>query len=114
MKELKKIIESQQKGHEESPIWMIGEQLKEIAEREPVCVEILKRDLQVEGMGLKDAEKALKAHADEQKRSGNCVVISPLIAEKIFREFYGLPDRVNGEKPFSSVSADIVDLESFL
>ena len=47
MNKLEELIAQQQKGHEAQPRFMIGEQLKEIAAREPLCAEILEKDLTV-------------------------------------------------------------------
>lgn len=111
MKKLCAIIEEQRKGHEDEPIFMIGEQLKEIAERESASAQLLERDLQVDGMGLEGAAKALKKYADEHSNKRGCFCISPKVAEKILREFYGLAE------PSAKVEASsggIVDLSAFL
>lgn len=92
MTNLEMLIAAQQKGHENEPRFMIGEQLKEIAEREPKSAELLEQDLQVKEMSLEAAEKKLKEYADKN-RKGNCFCITPLVAEGILREFYGLPKR---------------------
>ena len=47
MSKLYDLIAEQQKGHENEPRFMIGEQLKEIAEREPLSAELLERDLEI-------------------------------------------------------------------
>ena len=65
LKELTKIIEKQQKGRENSPAWMVGEQLKEIAAREPGTVDILLSDLKVSSMSLVEAEAAMIVRNDE-------------------------------------------------
>ena len=87
-----KIIEEQQAGHESEPLYMVGEQLKEIAAREPGAVEILLQDLEVDGMGLADAAGALKAYADKHRGRSNCYCITPKVAEEILRKFYGLSE----------------------
>ena len=84
-------IEAQQaKLKDTEPAWMVGEQLKEIAAREPGAVEILLQDLEVDGMGLADAAGALKAYADKHRGRANCYCITPKVAEEILRKFYGL------------------------
>ena len=105
------IIEEQQKGHEEDPVFMIGEQLKEIAEREPQSVEILERDLEIEEMGLEAAAKAFKKYADEHSNKRGCFCISPKVAEKILREFYGLGKPSTERAP---AMPGRIDLSSFL
>ena len=111
MTRLSAIIEAQQKGHEDEPIYMIGEQLKEIAERESASAELLERDLTVEGMGLDGAAKALKKYADEHSKRRGCFCISPKVAEKILREFYGLGEPVEVK---SHATPGRIDLGSFL
>ncbi len=87
------IIERQQKGTENTPVFMVGEQLKEIALNEPAAAELLEKDLLVSGMGIADAEKKLKKYADANKGKANCFCISPMVAEGILRKFYGLNER---------------------
>ena len=69
---------------------MVGEQLKDICGREPESAAILDKDLDVEEMSLKHAEKKIKAWADKNK-TGSFSFVSPQRAEEILREFYGLP-----------------------
>ena len=92
MEELKMIIEDQRKGHENEPMWMVGQQLLDIAAHEPAAVEILKQDLSVSGMGLKDAAGALKAYADKNRGGKREYCITPNVADKILRDFYKLPE----------------------
>lgn len=86
------MIEAQQKGIEDTAAWMVGEQLKEICSGDPHCAELVAQDLGNKDMSLAEAEKKIKAYADKQKRKGNCVCVPPHVAERIIREFYGLPD----------------------
>lgn len=113
MEKLYQMIEAQQKGRENTPAWMIGEQLKEMAEREPACAELLEKDLVVEGMSLAAAEKNLKKYSDENHKGAGCFCITPKVAEKILREFYGLPDQGKEPEP-EAPKADYIDLASFL
>ena len=84
------MIEAQQKGKENTAVWMVGEQLKDICRRETGCGQILAEDLQSEDMSLAAAERKIRAYADKH-RTGNCAVVPPNVAEDILREFYGLP-----------------------
>ena len=63
MKELRKIIEEQQKGHEDDPIFMIGEQLKEADKRveaaEGAQKQVEQEKQQIEGT-IQDLQKKLK------------------------------------------------------
>lgn len=86
-------IEEQQAGVKaRSPQWMVGEQLKDICRHEPGCAELIYQDLQVEKMSITEAEKKIKAFADKNK-VGNSSCVTPMEAERILREFYGLPER---------------------
>lgn len=85
------IISEQQKGHETKPRFMIGEQLKEIAEREPISAELLERDLQLKEMNLEAAEAKFAEYAQKHRKGARCYCITPKVAEEILREFYGLP-----------------------
>ena len=104
-------IEAQQKGKESSPAWMVGEQLKDIYRNDPHCAELVSQDLENEDMSIEKAERQLKAYADKQKRDGNCVCVPPNVAEKIIREFYGLPEAGAQVQPKSS-EADFSELPS--
>lgn len=110
---LEEIIAQQQKGHENEPRFMIGEQLKEIAAREPRSAELLAQDLTVPEMDLGAAEKKLQEYADKHHKSGRTFCISPIVAEGILRKFYGLPEAGDaGAAPVPS--GDIVELSDFL
>lgn len=86
-------IEAQQKGKENTPAWMVGEQLKDICAADPNCAELVAQDLENKDMTLEKAAGKIKAYADElhKKRKGSCVCVPPNEAERILREFYGLP-----------------------
>ena len=119
MSKLYDLIAEQQKGHENKPRFMIGEQLKEIAEREPLSAELLERDLEIEEMNLEAAEEHFQEYADEQtrgKRSNVVFCITPKVAERLLREFYGLPipEENAPEKKEADSSAGYIDLSSFL
>lgn len=110
------IIEAQQAGQEGSPAWMVGEQLKEICWAEPHSAELLAEDLADESMGLTVAAGKIKAWADKQKRTGNCVCVPPNVAEGILREFYGLPGREEKQPVMQVKPSDgpeLLDLASF-
>ena len=119
-------IEAQQKGKENTDIWMVGEQLKDICRAEPACAAIVAEDLENKAMAIDAAAKKIKEYADSQKRKqkGNCVCVPPNVAEGIIREFYGLPaagnSAANGEPPTvdpvqaSDITSGFLDLDSFL
>ena len=116
MSKLYDLIEEQQKGHENEPRFMIGEQLKEIAEREPLSAELLERDLEIEEMSLKAAEKHFQEYADRNHGKAKAFCITPKVAERLLREFYGLPipEENAPEKKEADSSAGYIDLSSFL
>lgn len=108
-------IESMQKGIENTAPWMVGEQLKDICRREPACADLVLKDLEMQGMGLKDCEKQIKAWADKNKK-GNCCCVPPNVAESIIREFYGLPEAKPQETKTQKTehTGKILDLSAFL
>ena len=116
MSKLYDLIAEQQKGHETEPRFMIGEQLKEIAEREPLSAELLERDLEIEEMNLEAAENHFQEHADRNHGKAKAFCITPKVAERLLREFYGLPipEENAPEKKEADSSAGYIDLSSFL
>lgn len=108
-------IEAQQKGCENTPAWMVGEQLKDILRREPWNEELLAQDLDVKEMSLQKAATQIKAWADKQPRKGNCVCVPPNVAEKILREFYGLQEAAPEQTPKpAETGKKILDFSAFL
>lgn len=86
-------IAAQQKGHENTDIWMVGHQLMDILRGDPALEDIVDKDLDVKELSLSNAAKKIKAFADDQhkKTKRACVCIPPDVAAGIIREFYGLP-----------------------
>lgn len=113
------LIEKQQKKvREHSAQWMVGEQLKDICRAEPLSAELLARDLEIEKMSIIEAEKKIKAFADGHK-VGNNSCVPPVEADRILREFYGLPKADTVEAPRKSEekmprSGMSLDLEALL
>lgn len=124
MSKLNDLIAEQQRGHEGEPRYMIGEQLKEIAEREELSAELLERDLEIGEMSLEAAEKRFEKYADENHGKAKVFCITPVVAEQILREFYGLPKKPEkkeadagytaSEKRSEDNAAGYIDLSSFL
>ena len=112
----REIIELQQKGHEDKPRFMIGEQLKEIAEREPLSAELLERDIEIKEMNLEAAEKHFQEYSDKNHGKAKTFCITPKVAERLLREFYGLPipEENAHDKKEADSSAGYIDLSSFL
>lgn len=74
--------------------YCVGEQLKEILRDNEGFAEIVLRDLEQPGMGLKDCEKKIAEFA-KKNQSGNFGFCSPKEAERIICEFYGIsPDGI--------------------
>lgn len=115
MEKLRELIEAQRKGKEDSPVWMVGEQLLDIAAGEPDSLELLKQDLTVPEMSLDNAEKQIKAWADKHKK-GNYCCVSPKVADGILREFYGLKslDEKKSEAKETQKQSTLIDIDSFL
>lgn len=107
------MITDQQKGKENTAVWMVGEQLKDICRQDRRCAEIVAQDLTKEAMSIDKAEKQIKAWADKQKRTGNCVCVPPNKAEEIIRNFYGLPMAAKKDTA-PRKSGNILDLGAFL
>ena len=94
------IEEQQAKLPEWHPARMVGEHLKQIARDDPDDAALLAEDLRAKGKGIEDAEKQIKARADElekvrkKEKGGNgAVAVMPWDAEDILRKFYGLRER---------------------
>ena len=108
------IIEEQQKGHETDPIYMLGEQIKEIAKREPACIELLEQDLNTPGMQLSDLSDHFQKYADKNHGSKNCFCITPKVAEKLIREFFSIPECAIATTESKASADQYIDLSSFL
>ena len=97
-------LKAQQAGvPDQSAPWMVAEQLMDLCRREPVCADLLDRDLDIPELSIIEAEKQIKAYAD-QHRTKNFACVTPVEAEKILRKFYGLPEPGAG-------SPGVIDLD---
>ena len=94
-----------------SAAWMVGEQLKDMLRREPGIARLVAQDLTVGGMTLFAAEAKIKAFADKHK-TGNFACVTPTEAEKIIREYFGLPSEAAEEAPAAS-GEKVIDLADF-
>ena len=114
--ELETIIRGQQKGKEALPEFTVGEQLLDMAREQPAIAELLEHDLAVKEMDLTAAAAKLKEYADKNRKGAKCFCVTPAVAEKIFREFYHLPEAVEVGSHQSEVGSQtpIVDLADFL
>ena len=108
-------IEAQQaRVKARSAPWMAGEQLKDMIRREPGIGEIIAQDLTAGGMSLEKAEAKIKAYADEHK-TGTFACVTPVEAEGILREYFGLP-KAGGpaaETRAEAAPEGVIDLADF-
>ena len=113
--ELVALIESQQKGKENTAVWMVGEQLKEVGAESEQNAELLLQDLKNDEMKLEKAEAQIKAYADKNKGKANCFCVSPKVADGILRKFYGLGERDAAPAPAAAKAEEkLLDLSDFL
>ena len=113
------MIEDQQKGMEDTTVFMVGEQLKDICRADPTCAAIVEEDLQQEAMSIVNCEKKIKAYADEikTKKKLRAVGVSPAAADQIIRKFYGLPEATSEQAQVPTgeeVANAILDLDQLL
>ena len=96
---------SAQQGPERTAVWMVGEQLKDMLRNDETGQEMVAQDLE-RGMSLKACEKKLAEYAGRHK-TGNFACVTPVEAEEIIREYFGLG------KEKAAAQADVVDLSDF-
>lgn len=108
-------ITEQQKGvSEEDTVFGVGEQLKDICRESAEIAELVYQDLENPEMSIKKAEAKIHAKADElyKKNKGRQICVTPLIADKILRNFYGLPPK--GETPAIETEPKLIDINDFI
>lgn len=103
------LIEEQQKGKENTAVYMVGEQLKDIIRDNVQAAELVIQDLENPDMSIEKCERKIKKYADEQKKKENnsCVCVPPNVAEEIIRKFYGISEQAAVEK---SGTVSLMDL----
>lgn len=109
-------IRKLQEGLEGTDAWAAGEQLKEICE-DPECARIALEDLEHESMGLKACAAKIKDYADQHRAKGARFSFTPpKEADRIIREFYGLPGGAVGRVTPAPAGdgGDFLNLEDFL
>ena len=85
------LIEAQQKkAGAGTPAWCVGQQLADILNGQPAAAKIVAEDLGTTGMGIVDCEKKIAEFASKN-RTGNVGFCGPADADRIIREFYGIP-----------------------
>ena len=112
---IKKINEQQKAFKPHTPVFYVGEQLKDICTAIPEARELVNRDLDIPEMSIDKCEEKIKEFAEA---NGGCT--PPGEAHRIICEFYGIPQ---GDKQISIESTppspspankNHVDLASFL
>ncbi len=104
-------IEAQQ-PKERTDVWMAGEQLKDMLIDEPQYAELIVQDLGKAELSLAKCAGQIKAYADKH-RTGSFACVIPSEAERIIREFYGLPERGSGSSGTpapTKTAGNVVDL----
>ena len=93
------ITQQQGKLQKNSTPFFVGEQLKDILRGTPSAAGIVLQDLKTAGMGIADCEKKIADFASKH-RTGSTGCCPPMEADRILREFYGIPfagvDLANG------------------
>ena len=96
MTDLEKAIEAIEKQQGKlkkfSMAHTVGEPLKDILRDQPTAAGIVLLDLANAGMGIVDCEKKIAAYASKH-REGSAGCCPPQEADRIIREFYGIPAR---------------------
>ena len=116
---IKRIEEQQAKLKEGTAAWVVGEQLKDICRREAKSAELIAQDLQVESMSITEAEKRIKAFSDKNVGKEKFFCVTPVEADRILREFYGLPSALAEEETPKAAepavdSGKLIDISDFL
>lgn len=111
-------IEEQQKGKEGTPVFAVGEQLKDICRNSAKAAEIVLHDLDIPEMSIAHAAKKIKEYADKHHGSNRCFCVDPITADGIVRKFYGLEDiqedKKEADKTETNTKSKFIDLKDFL
>lgn len=110
-------ITAQQGTDEFSPVFMVGEQLRDMIRGNHEWEDIVDKDLDVAEMSLERAEQQIHDWANKHRNGRNSVCVPPKVADDILRKFYGLPERDAAEKvqtaSVQAPAATIIDLDDF-
>jgi hypothetical protein len=108
---IEKLLEQQARVPEYSAPWMVAEQLMDICRREPHSAQLIDQDLDNPEMGIVQAEAKIRAYSDANRKGAKCFCVTPIQAEKILREFYGLPE--NGGQGSRAGGENVLNLADF-
>ncbi len=113
-KAIARITEQQQGISEESCVFGVGEQLKDICRESAELAELVYQDLENPEMSIAKAEAKIHAKADElhKKNKGRSACVTPQLADKILRDFYGLLPK--GEAPVTASAPKLIDINDFI
>ena len=100
---------AKQQPSQRTDVWMVGEQLKELLQAEPQWADMVERDLQNKDQSLEAVAKKIRDLAKKNK-VGSFGCVTPMEAEKIIRETYGIPEK--GTEPAPQPD-NLIDLEAF-
>ena len=106
-KAIDRITEQQNGLAETDVVFGVGEQLKNICRESAEISELVFQDLANEQMSVKAVEKKIEAYA---KAHGGCT--PPQAADKIIRDFYGLPPK--DEVPATASEPKLIDINDFI
>ena len=106
---LKHEVEKQQPP-KRGPVWMVGEQIKDMLRGDPHGCRIVTEDLQAKPKALQEIEKQICQYA---RQNGNCCCGSE--AEKFIRNYFALPEQTEEPDEVPQVPAEdgVIDLEAF-
>ena len=112
------LIEAQQKkAGAGTPAWCVGQQLADILNGQPAAAQIVAEDLGHKGMGIADCENKIAKFASKN-RTGNVGFCGPADADRIIREFYGIPKleiiTAKTQAPTAERRRKAIRLEDFL
>lgn len=113
-KAIDRITEQQNGLSEEDTVFGVGEQLKDICRESAEIAELVFQDLENPEMSIQKAEAKIHAKADElhKQNKGKQICITPHVADKILRDFYGLPSK--GEAPATASAPTLIDINDFI
>ena len=114
LNEIIKKINEQQKAHKpHTPVFYVGEQLKDICAAIPEACELVNRDLDIPEMSIDKCEEKIKEFAQAH---GGCT--PPGESHRIICQFYGISENkqitIDYAPPAPSPSGEKIDLLSFL
>ena len=106
-KAIDRLTEQQQGLSENDKVYWVAEQIKDICKESETNAELVFQDLENEQMSVKAVEKKIEAYA---KQHGGCT--PPQVADKIIRDFYGLPPK--GEVVATESAPKLIDINDFI